>query len=504
MRPHAQRKCEVLVVGAGVAGVSAAIAAAREGAHTILVEKKGFPGGIPVIGLHRAICGLYSSGASWPESTLNDGIAEEICSKLRRAAPHKTISRMGMVYVFPFAAEDLVSVLRAMIRAENKLEVLYDTTAVSVTMGPEARNEPDSMISANLSSSSFPTGPSDSAGPSGAMDSPDLTGPSGAVGAMGSASTPGAVCSVGASDSSGPAGFLGAVASVTVRRSGNAEGVESESPGRSRPETVGASCGRDASGLSELEIIPRTVVDCSGDAIIAQLSGARFDPSPPSLRQLAGFSFRVSGLRDVEETLALKVPYHLSRGVAEEAMPFHLKYTVFSAGDAPDEGYCKLSVPAAPEADRNERAREAAVLAHRYLARVLPPFRDSFISCMSSEVVDREGPRVRGEYVLTADDVIGARKFPDGVVKNAWPIELWEPDKGVRYRYLESGEYYEIPLRCLAASDVSNLYCAGRCISASREALGSTRVMGACISLGEQAGRAAARRRLELPIRGTV
>ena len=39
-----------------------------------------------------------------------------------------------------------------------------------------------------------------------------------------------------------------------------------------------------------------------------------------------------------------------------------------------------------------------------------------------------------------------------------------------------------------------NLLCAGRCISVSHEALGSTRVMGTCISLGEQAGMAAARK----------
>ena len=40
--------------------------------------------------------------------------------------------------------------------------------------------------------------------------------------------------------------------------------------------------------------------------------------------------------------------------------------------------------------------------------------------------------------------------------------------------------------------DTTNLLCAGRCISVSREALGSTRVMGTCIALGDHAGRTAA------------
>jgi len=111
---------------------------------------------------------------------------------------------------------------------------------------------------------------------------------------------------------------------------------------------------------------------------------------------------------------------------------------------------------------------------------------------MSPRVVDREGPRLCGEYTLTSDDILNARKFPDGAVKNAWPIELWDQEKGPSYRYLEPGNYHEIPLRCLKAQGISNCWSAGRCISATREALGSTRVIGICLSLGEEAGREAA------------
>jgi hypothetical protein len=122
---------------------------------------------------------------------------------------------------------------------------------------------------------------------------------------------------------------------------------------------------------------------------------------------------------------------------------------------------------------------------------MLPAFEGSEIAEMSPEVVEREGVRAWGEYTLTADDVLEARKFPDGAVKNAWPIELWEQETGPLLRYLDPGDHYEIPLRCLEVQGVSNCWCAGRCISASREALGSTRVMGTCISLGEEAGREA-------------
>ena len=67
--------CDVLVVGFGVAGISAAVRAAREGAQTILVERNGFPGGVAVAGMHRFICGLYANGDTMPDRTLNGGIA---------------------------------------------------------------------------------------------------------------------------------------------------------------------------------------------------------------------------------------------------------------------------------------------------------------------------------------------------------------------------------------------------------------------------------------------
>ena len=142
--------------------------------------------------------------------------------------------------------------------------------------------------------------------------------------------------------------------------------------------------------------------------------------------------------------------------------------------------------------EREKQAKKDALLVHTYLVKVLPVFNESYIVEMSPEVVDREGPRLYGKYTLTANDVINARKFPDGIVKSAWPIELWDQQKGVRYQYLSSGNNYEIPLRCLISKDISNLYCAGRCISVTHEALGSTRVMGTCISLGEKAGYEAA------------
>ena len=384
------RSCDVLVVGFGVAGISAAVRAAREGAHAILVERNGFPGGVAVAGMHRFICGLYANGDEMPDRTLNGGIAAEISAKLRQLAPERRIQRMGKVHVLPFSTRDLVSVLQSLSEGEKALEVLYDTRAVSVRMEQNS------------------------------------------------------------------------IAAVT------AQGQR-----------------------GEFRIAPKAVVDCSGDAVIIQMSGAPYQLPPRGQYQLAGFGFRVKGLKDPDGLLPLQIPYHLTKAVGEGRMPAHLRFTTYTPGDDPDEGYCRLNVPPLGE-NRNEQARHDALLVHRYLSRVLTAFKGSYIAEMSPRAVDREGPRVWGEYTLTADDVLSARKFPDGVVKNAWPIELWDQQGGPSYQYLEPGDYHEIPLRCLKVEGISNCWCAGRCISATHAALASTRVMGTCVSLGEEAGRRAA------------
>jgi hypothetical protein len=153
-----------------------------------------------------------------------------------------------------------------------------------------------------------------------------------------------------------------------------------------------------------------------------------------------------------------------------------------------------MSIDSDNEHGEEERARAEADAMVAYLRSVIPEFEDSSIAGTSLKVLEREGRRIIGDYTLTKEDVLSARKFPDGVVKNAWPIELWARTRGTKYSYVPRGDYYEIPFRCLAAKGISNLLTAGRCISVSHEALGSTRVMGTCMSLGEQAGKAAAYR----------
>ncbi len=57
------------------------------------------------------------------------------------------------------------------------------------------------------------------------------------------------------------------------------------------------------------------VIDCSGSGSVAALAGASFELTPEDERQLAGFVIQVKGLKDVDDSLSLNVPYHLAQAV---------------------------------------------------------------------------------------------------------------------------------------------------------------------------------------------
>lgn len=108
----------------------------------------------------------------------------------------------------------------------------------------------------------------------------------------------------------------------------------------------------------------------------------------------------------------------------------------------------------------------------------------------------RESRRVVGEYVLREQDLLGPAVFKDAVAYGGWPIDLHVPEgiksKEAPNRFVHIEKVYPIPLRSLIAKDAENLLLAGRAISVSHVAFGSTRVMATCSVVGQAVGTAAA------------
>lgn len=117
----------------------------------------------------------------------------------------------------------------------------------------------------------------------------------------------------------------------------------------------------------------------------------------------------------------------------------------------------------------------------------------------------RESRRLLGDVILTQDDIVSKRDFKDGCVPSTWSIDLHYPKKqyaekfpdnpfisiAVHGKGVDRSYGYPVPYRCFYSRNIDNLFMAGRNISVTHEALGTTRVMKTCGMMGEVVGRAA-------------
>ncbi len=108
----------------------------------------------------------------------------------------------------------------------------------------------------------------------------------------------------------------------------------------------------------------------------------------------------------------------------------------------------------------------------------------------------RESRRFEGDFMLTQHDIVEQRCHDDAVSFGGWAIDL-HPAEGVYAAEAPCTQWhgmgvYQIPFRCYFSRNIHNLFLAGRIISASHVAFGSTRVMATCSHGGQAVGMAAA------------
>ena len=107
----------------------------------------------------------------------------------------------------------------------------------------------------------------------------------------------------------------------------------------------------------------------------------------------------------------------------------------------------------------------------------------------------RESRRFEGDYMLSQKDIVEQHQHPDAVAFGGWSIDL-HPADGVFSEKPGCNQWhpkgiYQIPYRCLYSRNINNLFIAGRIISASHVAFGSTRVMATSAYVGQAVGMAA-------------
>ena len=124
-----------------------------------------------------------------------------------------------------------------------------------------------------------------------------------------------------------------------------------------------------------------------------------------------------------------------------------------------------------------------------FFRRYVPGFEKAYCIQSGAHIGVRETRRILGDYQLTGEDVLSARKFDDVIARSTYPVDIHNPEgTGTQLKHLPAGESYDIPLRCLFPRGVEGLMTAGRCISGTHEAHSSYRVMPVSMAIGHASG----------------
>lgn len=393
---------DVLVIGGGSAGVAAALAAARCGAETLLVERHGFLGGAGTASLVHSFCGLYDL-PPMPDAgphVANPGIPQELERELlRRGIGHGPL-RMGRVDVLMHQPQLLALFLDQLCRIQQNLQVLLHTEVTGCVVEKKR------------------------------------------------------------------------IVEVTLQCRG----------------TV-------------WKLRPRTLVDASGDAVLAVHTNHPWDATPPHELQRPAY---IVGLADVDGAALtgdgrLKMAACLARAIQEKKLPPAAAGAHFRASAALNEAFLTLDLPGDSFDATDARSltwieiqgREVTFAIVEHLKTVLDGFAKARIATLPVRAGIRESRRWIGEVTLTEEDILESRGDAHAVANATWPIELRETARGPRLLYPKEPKACGIPLGALRARDLTNVFIAGRCISATHRAQASTRVMGTALATGQAAGIAA-------------
>ena len=394
-----QLRPDVLVCGGGVAGTMAAVAAARNGARVVLLERYGFLGG-------NATAGAVAQFNSWQTANgrrVVAGLAQEVVDRLRRygaAGEHETF---------------VMSTGHKMDRVEYAPEVLK---LVLDDMVSEAGVQP--LLHASL------------------LD----------------------VSRVGQR-----------VVAVQVLTKGGVIGIE-----------------------------PRVLVDASGDMDAMRQAGAEFlslgdgealQPATMMFRfgpidfarmdALSADALAALARRGFEQGALARAALHMARDPYSQDGWFNISRLGIDATDALALGRAEIE------------GRRQAWNAAQFLRGSVPGCEQGRLVAFGTQVGVRETRRVKGEHVLSAEELLRPVRFDDAVAAGAYPIDI-HPAAGGELEYTALGDdhAYQIPYRSLCPSKLDNALVAGRGVSATHQALAAIRVMTISMAVGQAAGTAAA------------
>lgn len=273
-------------------------------------------------------------------------------------------------------------------------------------------------------------------------------------------------------------------------------------------------------------ILARQVIDATGDADVVAAAGAPFEKSPAM--QPVTSIFRVDHV-DLPQLIAYiennpdqfyneqgqktwrldnDPPFFTIGGFfdlikkARDQGELDLPHESIWLGPLPRQGELFINTTrvqgvdgtSSLELSRAEvETKRQAWSVWNFLRKHVPGFARAEMVDIAVRMGVRETRRAIGEYVLTKEDLLSGRRFPDAIAMYNFPMDVHGPrgqEEGHGWTVVRNA--YDIPFRALIPKGFDGLLVSGRCISSDHEAHGSTRAMPCCMATGEAAGTAAA------------
>ena len=277
-------------------------------------------------------------------------------------------------------------------------------------------------------------------------------------------------------------------------------------------------------------ILARRVIDCTADGVVCAAAGVPWTQGDGEhlWNQALTKAFRMGNvrwpkdgyraedIRAVREALAEAVArgeydspvvvngrvirYGTGNGVHESVVHYRTEHNEFPSRVLRVNPLDPWDLTRA-EREGREQARQCA----DFLKRYVPGYEDAYLLDTNAHIGLRDSRRIHGVATVTAEDAWQLRKYPDGIARSSWAIDIWPGDsydasaephdreeyQAWQHRILQ-GDYFDIRYGCIVAAGIDNLLVAGRCLSAERDAQASLRIQQTCMSTGQAAGVAAA------------
>ena len=260
-------------------------------------------------------------------------------------------------------------------------------------------------------------------------------------------------------------------------------------------------------------ILGKIVVDASGDGDIAAKAGAPYymGRETDGKMQPATIMFKVAGV-DVERGVFpgsfedhLAIPAGDIQKIGEENLPAPAGHVLLYKTTLPGVVTCNMTNCTEVDGTKAEDLTRATIVCRKqmesivsFLRKYVPGFENCYLISSASLIGIRETRHFKGERVITQEDILEARIFPDWVVARAhFNFDVHNmtgnglDETGVQKKFGQK-KGYTIPYGCFVPLEVENLYLAGRNISGTHMAHSNYRVMPICANMGQAVGVAAA------------